>query len=84
MSGKSQAWGGGQSLPQKPLSVGRCFKVLLKMQPLELGLLDLANKKRKTGCPVNFEFQTNNEYFLAEVCHVLVSVCTKKKYSLFI
>lgn len=43
------------------------------MQPLELGLLDLAKKKKKpTGCPVNFEFQTNNEYFLAEVCHVLV------------
>jgi len=73
VSGKSQEWGVGQSLPQKPLSVGRCFKVLLKMQPLELGLLDLAKKKKKpTGCPVNFEFQTNNEYFLAEVCHVLV------------
>lgn len=25
---------------------GRCLKVLLKMQPLELGLLDLANKKQ--------------------------------------
>lgn len=47
MSGKSQEWGVGQSLPQKPLSVGRCFKVLLKMQPLELGLLDLAKKKPK-------------------------------------
>ena len=79
MSGKSQAWGVGQFLPQRPLSVGRCFKVLLKVQPLELRWLGLENKKKKTtGCPVNFEFQTNNEYFLAEVCHILVSVCTKK------
>lgn len=38
---------------------------------------DLADKN--TACPVNFEFQTNNEYILAEVCHVLVSVRTKKK-----
>ena len=71
MSGKesleSRAWGGRQPLPQRSLSVEGFFKVLLKMQPLELGSSDLATKK--TGCPVKFEFQTNNKHFLAEVCH---------------